>query len=252
MDQGGYETRGFIANTKAGWFARATEKALVAEVRTMVEEAERLVTKQSKPTPIDTFAEWRFEGDDPHSGLRAIGEVAPSQRGLRFDGESYLEGAPLKLPAATTKGLTMAAWVKPDPAGMNGTRMIICQWANAIDGDHFSLSLNDGRPGLGVADGISGEAGFACNKRLNTDRWTFVAATWDPSTRRYSVYIDGELTSTTGLQTGSGINAASKVTLKIGAQASENFPRNFIGLIDDVWIGNALNPAAIKELFESR
>ena len=79
-----------------------------------------------------------------------------------------------------------------------------------------------------------------------------MAVTWDASTRRYSVYIDGKLTLTTGTQTGSGINSASKTTLKIGAQASPGTPRNFIGMIDDVWIGNALNAAAIEQLFKTQ
>ena len=58
--------------------------------------------------------------------------------------------------------------------------------------------------------------------------------------------------ATSGVQTGSGINSTSKTTLKIGAQASAHHPRHFIGLIDDVWIGNALNPAGIKTLYEGR
>ena len=117
--------------------------------------------------------------------------------------------------------------------------------------DRFSLSLNDGRPGLGVADGVTGEQGFASEQELEPGRWTFVAATWSPATRRYQVYIDGKLTATSGVQTGSGINPSSNVSLKIGAQASENHPRKFIGLIDDVWLGNALNPAGIEKLYEA-
>ena len=252
MKQGGYETRGMIATTAAGWFAPEAEMTVVEAVREMVMVADQQIAEQSKPTPIETFARWRFEADAPHAGLQARGNVPRAERGLRFDGRSYLEGPAVALPNAEKKGLTMAAWVKPDPAGMTGTRMIVCQWANAIDGDRFSLSLNDGRPGLGVADGVTGEQGFACNQKLSSDRWTYVAATWEPLTRRYRVYIDGELTSTTGVQSGSGINPASNVTLKIGAQASAQHPRQFIGLMDDVWIGNALNPAGIEQLFRAR
>ena len=252
MDQGGYETRGFIADTQAGWYAREAEKTLVEAVAQMVDEVDREVADHSKPTPVETFAEWGFEPDLPHSGLKAIGDVPRGERGLRFDGDSYLEGPPVALPEVETKGLTMAAWIKPDLAGMQGNRMIVCQWANAIGSDRFGLSLNNGKPSLGVGDGVTGEQGFTCGQTLSAERWTFVAATWEPSTRRYSVYIDGKLTSTTGMQTGSGINTASKTTLKIGAQATPNNPRNFIGLIDDVWIGNALNPAAIEKLYESR
>ena len=98
--------------------------------------------------------------------------------------------------------------------------------------------------------GATGEQGFTCDQSVGTDDWTFIAATWDPVTRRYCTYINGKPTSTSGIQTGSGINMASKVTVKIGAQASEGNPRKFIGQIDDVWIGNALNAAAIEKLYE--
>ncbi|MHC4877804.1 MAG: LamG domain-containing protein [Planctomycetota bacterium] len=252
MDQGGYETRGFIANTPAGWYARDAEKTVVEAVATMVGEATHQVDEHSKPTPAKTFAEWRFEKDAPHSGLKVVGEVTGAQRGLRFDGTGYLEGQSLDLPDVGTEGLTMAAWVKPDPAGMQGNRMVVCQWANEIGNDRFGFGINDGRPSLGVGDGVTGEQGFTCTQTLSTERWTFIAATWHPSTRQYRVYIDGKLTATTGTQTGSGINPASTVTLKIGAQASENNPRKFIGLIDDVWLGNALNPAGIEKLYESQ
>ena len=251
MDQGGYETRGFIADTHAGWYARTAEKTVVDSVATLVAEAARQITDHSKPTAVRTFAEWPFQGNDPYSGLKPKGAVQRGERGLHFDGHGYLEGSPVALPGAGTHGLTLAAWVKPDPAGLTGNRMIVCQWANEIGGDRFGLSLNNGQPSLGVGDGITGEQGFTCNQTLSTDRWTFIAATWEPSTRQYRVYIDGTLTSTTGVQTGSGINTESQVTLKIGAQASENNPRHFIGLIDDVWLGNALNPAGIKAFFKA-
>ena len=252
MEQGGYETRGFIAETSAGWYAPEVEKTLVTAVAEMISEADLAVARHSKPTTIETFAEWRFKPASPHSGLKVIGNVPPGVRGLQFDGESYLEGPSVRLPGAETKGLTMAAWIKPDPAGMIGNRMIVCQWANEISNDRFGFSLNNGKPSLGVGDGVTGEQGFTCDQTLSTDRWTFVAVTWDASTRRYSVYIDGKLTLTTGTQTGSGINSASKTTLKIGAQASPGTPRNFIGMIDDVWIGNALNAGAIEQLFKTQ
>jgi neutral ceramidase len=252
MDQGGYETRGFIANTHAGWYARDAEQTLVEAVAKMVGDARQQVTEHSKPTLIETFAEWRFEDDAPHSGLKARGDVPRAERGLQFDGDSYLEGPSVDLPSVETKGLTMAAWIKPDPACMTGNRQVVCQWANEIGNDRFGFGLNDGKPSLGVGDGVTGEQGFTCDQTLRTDRWTFIAATWHPLTRQYRVYIDGKLTATTGTQTGSGINPGSQVTLKIGAQASEKHPRQFIGQIDDVWLGNALNPAGIEKLFESR
>ena len=135
---------------------------------------------------------------------------------------------------------------------MTENRMIICQWANQIEQDCFGFALDHGRPSVGVGDGIRGEIGFTCDTQLPVDTWTFVATTWFPETRQYRIYIDGKLASTMGTQTGSGLNQRSQVTLKIGAQASEGHPRHFIGGIDDIWIGNGLNPAAIRELYEEQ
>ena len=251
MKQGGYETRGFIADSLAGWYAPETEKILVDAVAQMVDDAAHQVTEQFKPTHIKTYAEWRFDPEDLHSGLKAIGNVKRGSRGIRLDGDSYLEGGSLNLSEAGTLGLTMAAWIKPAPAGLKGNRMIICQWANEVAKDRFGFSINNGRPSLGIGDGVTGEQGFTADQNIATDRWTFVAATWHPSTRQYRVYIDGRLTATTGNQTGSGINPKSPVTLKIGAQATDGHPRKFIGQIDDVWLGNALNPVGIEQLYNS-
>lgn len=251
IKQGGYETRGFIAETTAGWFTTEVEKTVVETVTHLVRRATSEVDDAAKPSKIETFSEWQFEEIAPYSGLDVHGEIPRAEQGLRFDGKSHLEGPSIDLPAAKTKGLTLSAWVKPDPAGMTGVRMIVCEWANAVNGDRFSLSINNGRPGLAIADGIAGAIGFACDQKLDPTRWTFVAVTWHPRTRRYCIYLDGKLTLTTGTQSGNGINAAGQVSLKIGAQATEQHPRYFIGLIDDVWIGNALNPIAIEQRFKA-
>ena len=252
MKQGGYETRGLISDTEAGWFAPAVESVLLEEVSLMVDEAKVKVGRSRQATMAETFKEFRFEEESPFTNFSVKGVVEKSDRGILLDGESYLEMPHLKLLECKTKGLTVAAWVRPTQACMTENRMIICQWANQIEQDCFGFALDHGRPSVGVGDGIRGEVGFTCDTQLPVDTWTFVATTWFPETRQYRIYIDGKLASTMGAQTGSGLNQRSQVTLKIGAQASEGHPRYFIGGIDDIWIGNGLNPAAIRELYEEQ
>ena len=57
--------------------------------------------------------------------------------------------------------------------------MIVCKWANTAENDHFALSLNDGKPGIAVADGLRGEGGLTGNTVLEADRWYFLVGTWD-------------------------------------------------------------------------
>ena len=252
MKQGGYETRGLISETAAGWFAPEVENVVIDSVVDMVEAANAQWKKRTQPTPVKTYFQWQHRYDQLDARFQAVGDFTSTEKGLHFNAQGYLEGTPLKLVDATTEGLTLAAWVRPDAAGMEENRMIVCQWANQVDRDCFGLSLNFGKPSVGVGDGRRGEHGFTSDMSVVADRWSFVVATWNPETRQYRTYIDGQLTGTTGRQTGNGLNLKSETTLKIGAQATEGVPRFFIGKVDRVWIGNCLNQAAIRTLYNEQ
>ncbi len=133
----------------------------------------------------------------------------------------------------------MAAWIKLDKAALAGVRMIVCRWANTVENDHFRLSLTDGRLGIGVADGARAEHGVAGKTVLETDRWYFVAATWDAVSRQYRLFVNGRPVPTVGYQTGKGINDSSNATLKIGAEAVPGHERHYFGLIDEVMLFDA-------------
>jgi hypothetical protein len=264
LHEGGYETRGLFAADKIGWFAPAAEGEVVEAVCRMAREVGR---KLPPPTPekIEPIAWWRFEpheflSDASGHGLKLItnhgpaagGEPAPvfsSEASVALDGTNYLEGSKLRLPGAGKTGLTMAAWVKPDKAALSGVRMIVCQWANTVEDDHFSLSLNDGKPGMGVADGVKAEQGVAGKTVLEVDRWYFIAGTWDAVSRQYRLFLDGRPEPTVGYQTGNGINGSSETTLKIGAEAVPGHERRFCGRIDEVMLFDAaLDEERIRRL----
>ena len=65
MKQGGYETRGLISDTEAGWFAPAVESVLLEEVSLMVDEAKVKVGRSRQATMAETFKEFRFEEESP-------------------------------------------------------------------------------------------------------------------------------------------------------------------------------------------
>jgi hypothetical protein len=109
--------------------------------------------------------------------------------------------------------------------------------------------LNDGKLGIGVADGLKAEHGVAGKTVLEADRWHFVAATWDAVSRQYRLFVNGRPEPTVGYQTGSGINHASNTTLKIGAEAVPGHGRHFSGLIDELMLFDvALNDKHIQRL----
>jgi len=264
LNEGGYETRGLFASDKIGWFAPEAEREVVQAVCRLAQEAGRKLPPPA-PAKVEPVAWWRFEPDGflsdttghghkliANHGPAARGEPAPvfgSKASVAFDGASYVESSKLRLPGAEKAGLTMAAWVRPDEAALSGIRMIVCQWANTIENDHFSLSLNDGKLGMGVADGSKAEHGVAGKTVLKADRWYFVAGTWDAVSRQYRLFVDGRPEPTVGYQTGNGINDSSKTTLKIGAEAAAGNDRYFSGLIDEVMLFDvALDGERIRRL----
>lgn len=77
--------------------------------------------------------------------------------------------------------------------------------------------------------------------------WTHVVATYDGS--KFKVYKDGELIGTSLRRVGD-MRALNDLT--IGYMPTLNYPKYFIGMVDDVRIYNrALDEKEIKELFEN-
>jgi hypothetical protein len=263
LEEGGYETRGLFG-PDLGWFAPEAEREVIEAVSRLAREVGR---KAPPPRPADAepAAWWRFEPDAlladasghghalaANHGAATGGEPAPasgSAAGAAFDGAGYLEGANPALSGAKQAGLTVAAWIKPDGACLEGVRMIVCQWANSAEEDRFALSLSDGRPGIAVADGSRGEHGLVGKTVLEAGRWHFVVGSWDAVSRQYRLWVDGRPEPSVGYQAGSGINASSGTALKIGAEAVPGYERHFSGLIDEVMLFEAaLEDEAVRRL----
>jgi len=266
LGEGGYECRGLFG-PDLGFFAPQAEKEVVEAACRLAEQAGRKAPPPS-PQKVEPLGWWRFEPDElladasghghdlvANHGATGGGEPAPgagSKASVGFEGKGFLEGGKPAVAGARTAGLTLAAWVKPNEDALSGVQMIVCKWANTAENDHFALSLNDGRPGIAVADGSRGERGLVGKSVLQAGRWYFVVGTWDAVSRRYRLFVDGRPEPSVGYQGGSGINPSSEATLKIGAEAVPGFERHFHGLIDEVMLFDAaLEDEAIRRLGRS-
>jgi len=263
LGEGGYECRGLFGPA-LGWFAPQAQKEVIQAVCRLATQAGRKLPPV-RPVKVEPVGWWRFEPAGlladasgrghalaANHGAAAGAEPAPvgeSKGSAAFDGTSHFEGGKLDLPNAKKAGLTLAAWVKPSKAAPSGVQMIVCKWANTAEDDHFALSLNDGKPGIAVADGLRGEHGLIGKTVLAADRWHFVAGTWDAVSRQYRLYVDGRPDPSVGYQGGSGINPASGATLRIGAEAVPGYERHFHGLMDEVLVLDAaLDEEAVGRL----
>ena len=263
LNEGGYETRGLFG-PDIGWFAPEAEREVVEAVCRLALKAGRKLAPPARAN-IEPIAWWRFEPDalladnsgyghelNAKRGSIVGGEPAPalgSKSSVVFDGASYLEGPKLRLAGAEKTGLTVAAWVKPDATALSEVRMIVCNWANTVENDHFGLSLNDGKPGIAVADGSRAENGLVGKTVLEADRWYSIVGTWDAVSRQYRLFVDGQPEPNVGYQAGNGINASSLTTLKIGAEAVPGRERYFSGLIDEVMLFDvALDDERVRRL----
>ena len=129
----------------------------------------------------------------------------------------------------------MATYVEGKMSGRQ-VLLIVCQWANEEEGDKFALFLHDGKPGVAVADGVTGESGLIGSTVLEAGSWYLLAGTWDPLDRRYRLFVNGNPEPSVGYQKGDGINASCTTTLKIGAEAVPDNERHFRGMIDEVML----------------
>lgn len=163
---------------------------------------------------------------------------------LMFDGYStYISASGLRS-AQLEHGVTLSAWVAPHAF----------EWG---DGGHYSafLSQFDAEAKQGFSFGVYRfgtwgiKLGFGSavldlrvsERKLPRDAWSYVAASYDPATRRISLYLNGERVAEGSAPAG-GVLAMPPLPLTIGqysrpAQIRGVFNLNtFLGLMDEVRI----------------
>jgi sucrose-6-phosphate hydrolase SacC (GH32 family) len=201
--------------------------------------------------PVDyVFNKARFKPDsDPL--WRASGSCI--RHGcLLFDGYSTGVTAPSLATAALQRGFTLSAWVAPHAF----------EWG---DGGHYSafLSQFDGEAKQGFAFGVyrfgtwGMKLGFGSavvdvrvtDRKLPRDRWSHVAASYDPAARQVALFLDGERVAVAAAPAG-GSFAMPARPLTIGRHSQPEtvggvFALNtFLGLMDEVRIGSGPSAAS--------
>ena len=162
--------------------------------------------------------------------------MPPPGNALAFDGvNDYLDLGPA--PAAANLGpggLTLEAWVYFD--GNLGPNSILRK-----TGD-YSLLLNNGRLSAEVwplGTGDPSQRVVTGAVQLPANRWTHVAATWNPAGSAFQLYVNGVLDAGA---TGSTGSVAGSENLNVGR--SSLFQQYFTGRLDEVRVYSAPLTAA--------
>ncbi|MBL8628159.1 MAG: LamG domain-containing protein [Rhodospirillaceae bacterium] len=186
--------------------------------------------------------------------------IARGSTAMEFDGtDDIVETTGSTAAHGTATGnLTLEAWVRPDtlPTGSNRATLIskYTDGATASSAQAYRLYMTSSGLGLELV-GDDSAAGvtytsetFSFGKILTTSTWTHVAVTYDgtSSTRRASLYIDGELEAT-AVSTAFGTNAINTGTaaFSVGAErnGSNTIVNEFDGQMTDVRVWNTTRTA---------
>lgn len=202
--------------------------------------------------PADVLAWWR--GEDH---LRA--EIGPDlsgatgfadgivARGFDLDGSDILEVAGFP---SVSSGVTVEAWIKPQPEGRVQAILSRWQFASADDGARaFALLLNRNGDLLWMTDERTLRRPVemsASTPQLLDGGFHHVAATWSQS--EIAVYVDGAIVASQPSQGGT-LNAAADAPFRAGSSGGRGDPFFFTGVLDEPAVyGRALSAAEIAAL----
>jgi hypothetical protein len=158
------------------------------------------------------------------------------------------------LDSAIGTALTVAAWVKPAtvPTASSHSYAIATKWNNSKDA--FKLQLTSGGykftvampPTTGTTERTVSVLAPATSSSTN---WTHVAGTYDKSTGKLSLYVNGAVAASMTVATPGAIQT-STAPLRIGnSPQAGTTTYGFSGLIDEVWMaGQALSQAQIQTI----
>lgn len=164
---------------------------------------------------------------------------------LDFDGSNDVvtvtNADPIDLDVGLNSGFTISQWVRVDTVGESSAGQIFSKGTNRycqLSGSTpFTLTCN--------LDFATTDANVAVSSALAANVWSHVALTYDSSTNRISLWINGYLRGTSSAGTG-GL-AADSSNLLIGGDTANNFD----GRIDDFQIYNSpLSAEQIKIAFD--
>ncbi len=176
---------------------------------------------------------------------------------LLFDGYSNYMSLPGVSPAALESGFTVAAWVAPNAYEWgDGKKLSAIVSQAAADGRKgFTFGVfRHGSWGMTLGLGDTKADFLVKSARLPKDKWSHIAASYDPTLRHVELFLNGDKIATAPLDEGKNLVAAEG-KMQIGRHTqglsiAGIFKFNmFKGLMDDVIIYNKpLTEKAVNEL----
>ena len=158
-------------------------------------------------------------------------------KALSFNGTNAAVTVPDSSSLDLTTGMTLEAWVNPNPGGDFRTLVVKERPGDLVYGLYSSSDTNRPQSQVTIGGTVRLLNGTAT---IPTGAWTHLAATYDGTTQR--LYVNGTQVSTLAV---SGAITTSNNPLKIGGNSI--WAEWFTGLIDEVRVYNrALSAAEIQ------
>jgi hypothetical protein len=184
----------------------------------------------------------------PNAVMVTSDRLGQAGKAYNFNGVSSYIIIPAVKPMMDIKGsITVAAWVKFNPASAAGSlRQIVWHGDGAINYDPYSLVLVNGMYSFRRDPGAFSDS--VSTPFIDTG-FHHLAGTFDSSTGRYCIYIDGNLARTKVATAGAIPYSTTNFGTVIGAVNAGN-GQNFPGTIDQAVLYNrALSFCEIQRLY---
>jgi hypothetical protein len=137
----------------------------------------------------------RVTGDmDVREDLGSSDMTVPTDMSVDGCGVADLNGGSLVadgLEAYDVTDFTIEVWFQPDAATLSGSRNIFGRWLEYMESGSYALYLTDGRPALALSCNGDDFSPFAADPSLDAGNWTHLAATYNASTGRIQLFVDG-------------------------------------------------------------
>ncbi len=184
--------------------------------------------------------------DIPASGVNWAKNIHnQSNNALFFDGSNH---ATSSLQATPTKGVTMAAWIKPTNTNSDQKVIGIADAANTVD--LVSIGIYNGTADFEVKE--ESGSGRVSMGAIYDEQWVHIAGTWSIADSTIRLYVNGELVGTTMGPT-SPLSFTYPTTTSnypvLGAAAWNTNAFKFEGSMDDMRLyGQALSQWQIRDI----
>lgn len=234
-----------------------------------------MLDQECLPAPAGLVAWWPGDGnvEDIAGGNKSSlnGEATfvngKVGKAFSFDGRGDFVNIPNTADLDITKQITLDSWIKantfdlPIIAGETDDSNIYVISKDSNTGRSYGIAVTDfdAQPPFGCGPGgphaamvafTSGGIAVACSSAtLDTGVFYHLAGTYDSSTGKAKIYVDGNLAGVHSVTAGSLIYSTS-ADVQIGARQFTNFRAFFNGMIDEVGIfDDVLDAGQIKAMF---